>query len=188
MSTCKECLQEIFAHLFDSRETIKDSDHIKQMYTNIKQLQMQQQQAQKEPGVLVSKAEAIQAIIISFFSMYNNLVSLRLNRLCDDPQSEFIISFKTRIEKLGKELERLFSYMELQLSKEHKKVHEGYMDKVAKRFLQVGEEVIAFEKETGEPMIESERGIKISILLLSIKDICIKAEFIIMALKQMEEN
>jgi uncharacterized membrane protein YccC len=156
-------------------------------YQKIKLLMIQADDASQEPGELLPKIDVVQSVIAVLFRAYNHCVVLQACLPLDDADKQFVHRFALPLQNMMASVQCLFAEFTDVLPKATAQTRLHTPEQVQDNLFQMVSEIYAIEAEQKAFITSKPSGIKLTILFMNLRDICIDLQYVFAALKQLKK-
>jgi hypothetical protein len=156
-------------------------------YQKIKLLTVQVDDASKEPGELLPKIAVVQSIIAVLFRAYNHCVVLQACAPLDQQDKDFMVQFAVPLQNMMSSVQCLFAEFTQVLPKANSQTRLKLPEQIQENLFQMVAEIYAIETEQKAFVTSHPSGIKLTILFMNLRDICIDLQYVFSALKQLKK-
>ena len=156
-------------------------------YQKIKVLTVQADDASQEPGELLPKIDIVQSVISVLFRAYNHCVVLQACLPLNEQDKEFMAQFAVPLKKMVANIQALFAEFTTVLPKANSQTRLVTPDQIQENLFQMVAEIYAIEAQQQTFITNQPSGIKLTILFMNLRAICIDLQYVFAALKQLKK-
>ena len=156
-------------------------------YQKIKLLTIQADDASQEPGELLPKIDVLQSVISVLFRAYNHCVALQACAPLDEQDKEFMMRFNAPLQNMMSSVQALFAEFTQVLPKANSQTRLMTPTDIQENLFQIISEIYAIETLEKAFIVTHPSGIKLSILFMNLRSICIDIQYVFAALKQLKK-
>lgn len=160
---------------------------VEEFYQKIKLLTSQVDDASQEPSELLPKIDVLQSVITVLFRAHNHCVALQACLPLNEDDKQFIAQFAAPLSKVLLNIQAFFDEFTQTLPHANFQTRLLTPKQIQEHLLQMVAEIHEIEARQANYITTNPSGIKLTILFMSLRDLCIDLQYIFAALKQLKK-
>jgi Fusaric acid resistance protein-like len=160
---------------------------LEKFYQKIKLLMLQADDASQEPGELLPKIDVVQSVISILFRAYNHCIALEACLPLDENDKEFMSRFLLPLQNMVLNIQALFSEFTTVLPKANAETRLLAPEKIQEDLFRIVTEIYKIEAQQQTFITVNPSGIKLTVLFVNLRALCIDLQYVFAALKQLKK-